>query len=118
MCFLEGRGAVGGRGKGRTYDQSALVLGLSPLQADQNVLVDQFLEERPRVDGDEVHLVCLSDLLLCVACDFLPSLDSCRENARASVAGCRVGWLFCVLVFVAGELSSLQKYIDRVGWVG
>lgn len=49
----------GGEGDAKTYDQSALVLGLSPLQADLNVLVDQFLEERSRVDGDEVHVVCV-----------------------------------------------------------
>lgn len=42
---------------GRTYDQSALVLGLSPLQADEHVLVYQVLEEGSGVDGDEVHCV-------------------------------------------------------------
>ena len=42
---------------GDTHHQSPLVLGLAPLETHDHVLVDQVLEEGPRVDRDETHIV-------------------------------------------------------------
>lgn len=36
-------------------DQAAFVFCLSPLQTDDNFLVDQVLQHRPRIDGYETH---------------------------------------------------------------
>lgn len=45
-------------------DQLALVLGLTPLQAHDDILVDEVLQHRPRVDGDEAHLVLCGGAVL------------------------------------------------------
>jgi hypothetical protein len=59
-----------GKGRGRrkmkeTYHQSPLVLGLAPLETHNHVLVDQVLQEGPRVDGDETHCRCRR-LVICL----------------------------------------------------
>lgn len=111
--FLEGsrRGGCGGK---KTYDQSALVLGFCPLQADKNVLVDQILEERPRVDGDEVHLVVWSGIFFLLVCDY-PLLFRENANLRRRQVGRRVGpirWVVvgCFVEVVCDLSLGVQKY--------
>lgn len=48
VCQLKVEVAVGA-------DQAALVLGLGPLQADNDILVDELLEHRTGIDWYEAH---------------------------------------------------------------